>query len=84
MFLLERLSNETLSLSYRGARLERKRIDSLLISSKNNQFYNGARANFYLNFSLVEHLFTRVSGQNNDGKERWHKIKNMRKKDWNN
>lgn len=73
MFLLERLSNETLSLFYKGARLEQKRIDFLLISSINNQFYNGARANLKLNFSLVEHLFTIVPGQNNEGKERWHK-----------
>lgn len=78
MFLLERLSNETLSLFYNGARLERKRIDSPLISSINNQFYNDARANFNLNFSLVVHLFTKVPGQNNEGNERWHKIKSMR------
>lgn len=84
MFLLERLSNETLFIFYKGARLERKCIEPPLISSINNQFYKGARANFNSNFSLVEHLFTMVPGQNNEGKERWDKIKSMRKKDWNN
>ena len=67
-----------------NARIERKRIEPPLISSINNQFNNGARANFNLNFSLVVHLFTKVPGQNNEGKERWDKIKSMRKKDWNN